>query len=792
MNRSRAAAGEERGGGNVRRIAITTAVVLAAATGLALAGPGHAHAATLAVTACSGSGPGSLPAAVAGAAPGDAITIDPAVCGTITLPGILGIAQNLTIDGPGVAVSDGGSGPDFDINSGTTVGISGLTIEGGGGFAGAGGGVYTLGTVNLTDVTIAGNSISGSNGDGGGIYNNDGTVTLIDSTVSGNAASGQAGSPPLPGLGGGIYSLGGTVTVTDSTVSGNAAGQGGGIAATNGAIVTLTDSTVSGNTAAGNGGGIAATNGAIVTLTGSTVSGNTAAGNGGGIYTDGTGNFGDTTVIAGATIVAGNTSGIGPNCSGLVTSAGYNLTDDASCGFTPPADVVAANPLVGQLANNGGPTQTVLPLAGSPAVGVIPPNTTLNGAQACPRADQRGVESAPGADCTIGAVEVVAAAPVVTAPTVTGVSPSSGPVAGGTSVSVTGSGFTGATAVDFGAVPAVSFAVTSDGQLTAVAPADSAGPVDVTVTGPGGTSATGPADQFSYVEPPAITSGSSVTFVAGASGSFTVQAAGYPGGAAISITESGALPAGVTFTGNGDGTATLAGTPAKGAKAGDYPLVITAANGVAPPAVQDFTLVVKDPATIKVLLIPGTAVTGVPVLATAVLTAGDSGGTVSFAASFDGGPAVPVPGCQKRSLFLNAAACLFTPGTAAGPGTYTVTASYSGDATYASATGSASLPALARTSLALASSSSPGAGSPVTVTAQVSPVPGGGSVSFLVTGPGGRNVPLPASCTAAPAGPGTVSCTFTPAAKGGYDVTAVYSGDALYLQSARSLEVQVS
>ncbi|QLH23602.1 S-layer family protein [Streptomyces sp. Rer75] len=73
-------------------------------------------------------------------------------------------------------------------------------------------------------------------------------------------------------------------------------------------------------------------------------------------------------------------------------------------------------------------------------------------------------------------------------PVLSGVSPGQGPVSGGTSVTLTGSGFTGATAVKFGSTPAVSFTVGSASQITAVAPPGSAGPVQVTVTGPGGTS----------------------------------------------------------------------------------------------------------------------------------------------------------------------------------------------------------------------------------------------------------------------------------------------------------------
>jgi len=85
------------------------------------------------------------------------------------------------------------------------------------------------------------------------------------------------------------------------------------------------------------------------------------------------------------------------------------------------------------------------------------------------------------------------------------VSPTAGPTGGGTTVTITGTGFTGASAVDFGATPATSFTVNSDTQITATSPAHSAGAVDITVVTPWATSATGSADQFTYVAPPTVT-----------------------------------------------------------------------------------------------------------------------------------------------------------------------------------------------------------------------------------------------------------------------------------------------
>ncbi len=244
------------------------------------------------------------------------------------------------------------------------------------------------GTVTISGLTIENGTVG--NGTGGGILNG-GNLTVTDATISGNDALG----------GGGIESVGGTLTVSGSTISGNGAQAGGGIESVGGTL-TVSGSTVWGNTAI-NGGGIASLSSSL-TMTDSTLSSNAATTNGGGIFTEsGNDNLG-------ATIVAGNT---GSNCfdgsGGIITSAGYNLTDDAtgvSCGFTQPTDVVNAQPQFGPLADNGGPTETLLPALSSPAIGVIPasPGTTLNGVQVCPRTDQRGVASL--GDCTIGAVEV--------------------------------------------------------------------------------------------------------------------------------------------------------------------------------------------------------------------------------------------------------------------------------------------------------------------------------------------------------------------------------------------------
>ena len=93
---------------------------------------------------------------------------------------------------------------------------------------------------------------------------------------------------------------------------------------------------------------------------------------------------------------------------------------------------------------------------------------------------------------------------------------------------------------------------------------------------------------------PSITSASSSTFTVGAAGSFSITSTGYP---LPTITESGALPSGVTFTDNGNGTATLSGTPRTGA-GGVYDISITASNDVTPAGSQAFTLTVDEASSI--------------------------------------------------------------------------------------------------------------------------------------------------------------------------------------------------
>ncbi len=160
-----------------------------------------------------------------------------------------------------------------------------------------------------------------------------------------------------------------------------------------------------------------------------------------------------------------------------------------------------------------------------------------------------------------------------------------------------------------GALPAgLKFKDNGDGTATisGTAPARS-GVYPLVITARNGVS---PAVQQTFLlyvgTAPVITSPATAQFVVGTAGSSTVESRAYPPAA---LTESGALPTGVTFTDNGDGTATIAGTPAT-ATGGSYPVTVTASNGLAPDATQTVTITVLQQApTSTTSVLAGTAST---------------------------------------------------------------------------------------------------------------------------------------------------------------------------------------
>ena len=135
------------------------------------------------------------------------------------------------------------------------------------------------------------------------------------------------------------------------------------------------------------------------------------------------------------------------------------------------------------------------------------------------------------------------------APVLSGLSPNAGSIAGGTTVVITGSGFSAASAVQFGAVPATSFVINSATLITATLPLGTLGAADVTVTTPNGSSATGVASQFTYFTiADAPTMGTTTAGDGQASVSFTAPSS--DGGAEITLYSVTSSPEGLTSTGS--------------------------------------------------------------------------------------------------------------------------------------------------------------------------------------------------------------------------------------------------
>jgi hypothetical protein len=164
--------------------------------------------------------------------------------------------------------------------------------------------------------------------------------------------------------------------------------------------------------------------------------------------------------------------------------------------------------------------------------------------------------------------------------TVTSIFPTNGPAAGGTDVTITGTGFTGASAVMFGSTAAASFNVNSDSSITATSPAGS-GTVDVTVTSGAATSPTSAADRFTYIPTLTLTSTASSAMLVGQSYSQTNVAGGGTTPYAYSLA-AGTLPGGTTLNAS---TGTVAGTPTN-AGAFSYTIKVTDSGSPAQTATQ--------------------------------------------------------------------------------------------------------------------------------------------------------------------------------------------------------------
>jgi CSLREA domain-containing protein len=311
--------------------------------------------------------PCTLRAAVAIANTSTGVTIN-VPAGTYTLSaGALNISKPMTIIGaerqPGAsATTIDGAAKDrvFNITA-TGVTIDGVVARNGAPKTGAGGAIEIA---KGATATITKSTVSGSTATQGAGIQVDGTATITQDTINGNTASGK---------GGGLFAAGVT-TVQNSTFDGNAANGGGGIAAS--ANVTVGASTVVNNQSNNS--------------------------NGGGLY-----RTGGTFTVSG-TIVAGNnaTTNTGRDCYGTQTFTGTNIVQSTP-GCNPTGGlIIVADPLLGPLADNSGPTLTHRPLTNTPNG-----NSKAIDAYAPPCAtavDQRGIARPQpvGGNCDVGSVEI--------------------------------------------------------------------------------------------------------------------------------------------------------------------------------------------------------------------------------------------------------------------------------------------------------------------------------------------------------------------------------------------------
>jgi hypothetical protein len=357
--------------------------------------------------------------------------------GTIVLTATITIAADTAVDGSGQSVTISGNNlvRVFAVNSGVTLSLDRLTVanghsysDGGAGIANSGGTVIVNNSVlfnnfdasmyssmgggisNSGGTVIASNSIFSNNRtswEGGGIGNSVGTVTVSNCLFVGNSAmdggaiatdggtvevSRSAFSGNLAyGWGGGIWNYYAGVTVVDSTFVDNNAEYGGGVGTSWDAILSVTNSSFFQNNADDYSGGIF--NGGTGTISNCTFNNNGASYAGGGI-TNGSGSM----LTLRNTIIANSPTG--GNCYGVLIDGGGNLSyPDTTC----PG--INADPMLGPLQDNGGPTRTMALRAGSAAIDAA--DDAICAADPVNNRDQRGIARPQGPHCDIGAVEQV-------------------------------------------------------------------------------------------------------------------------------------------------------------------------------------------------------------------------------------------------------------------------------------------------------------------------------------------------------------------------------------------------
>ncbi len=355
------------------------------------------------------------------------------------------------------------------------------------------------------------------------------------------------------------------------------------------------------------------------------------------------------------------------------------------------------------------------------------------------------------------------------------------------SFNVTTTGFpTGASMAisDSGALPSgVTFTDNGDGtaSLGGIPAAGTAGsyPLKLTAHNGVGSDAT---QNFTLTVNNALSfsSANSVTFTVGSAGTFTVTTGGTP---LPSISETGALPVGVTLTDNHDGTATLSGTPALGTAA-VYPLTLKATNGLSPDATQNFTLTVsKAVSSLQLGLVPNPSVFGQPVTFTATITstAGTPTGTVQFSVdgSSFGAPVTLTSGVGSLSTGSLAV------------GMHAIAVVYSGDGNFTPGAGASGQQQVdkASTTIVISIDFGPSVfGKPIAPKAVVSAVaPGAGKPTGTVSFFDGANLIGTGTLDAN----GVVILPPVTVTNGNHSITATYSGDSNFTGSTQTSQILI-
>ena len=330
-------------------------------------------AATLTVTNTNDSGPGSLRQAIADAGTGDVITVDPSLAGgTIALTSQLYIDKNLAIDGSGL-------NPQLILSGGHSTRI--------------------LEIVSPAQVTLSHLWFTDGQSTNGGAINNTGNLTIDNSTFSNNSSSGGGGA--IAGAG---------VLITDSTFMNNSASDGGAIYSTFGWLEIYRSTMVHNQATTGLGGAIRLAGNGEAVIVNSTITENSVADEGGAISIGGVNlifivnsTFARNMAVSGTEIdITGTSSDLQ-----IINSVFVCVSDGGSCYQSPTAPGMT-NSILGpgtfydyglaELADNGGPTQTMALLPGSP---LIDAGTFTQ----CPATDQRGITRPKGSHCDIGAYE---------------------------------------------------------------------------------------------------------------------------------------------------------------------------------------------------------------------------------------------------------------------------------------------------------------------------------------------------------------------------------------------------